>query len=95
MELIGGWTVSYLARWLRDWLRRNPLPAQDQLTIKNLTITGKLTTPDLVKKGDTSYSDSGATVVHSAGKFTGGIGSTSYTIGDVVQAMKLAGMLPK
>lgn len=43
--------------------------------------------------GDTNYSDSGATTVHSAGTFTGGVGSTAYTIGDVVKALKNYGLL--
>lgn len=43
--------------------------------------------------GATGYADSGATVVHSAGTFTGGSGSTAYTIGDIVLALKNYGLL--
>lgn len=43
--------------------------------------------------GDTTYADSGATVVHSAGTFTGGTGATGYTIGDIVKALKNYGLL--
>lgn len=41
----------------------------------------------------TGYSDSGATTVHSAGTFTGNTGSTAYTIGDIVRALKLTGIM--
>jgi hypothetical protein len=43
--------------------------------------------------GATGYSDSGATVVHSAGTFTGGVGSTAYTIGDLVKILKNIGLI--
>jgi hypothetical protein len=43
--------------------------------------------------GASGYADSGATVVHSAGTFTGGVGATAYTIGDIVKALKNYGLL--
>lgn len=42
--------------------------------------------------GDLSYTDSGAQVVHTAGTFIG-IGSTRYTIGDLVIALKQLGLI--
>lgn len=43
--------------------------------------------------GALGYADSGAVVVHSAGTFTGGVGASAYTIGDIVLAMKNYGLL--
>ena len=48
---IGSWSSTYLTKFLNDWLRRNPLPAQDQLTISKLTVSGSLTVD-----GDVSWS---------------------------------------
>jgi hypothetical protein len=42
---------------------------------------------------NTAYTDNGAVAVHTAGTFTGGVGSTGYTIGDVVKALKNYGLL--
>lgn len=42
--------------------------------------------------GNTNYTDAGATVMHSAGTSTGGLGSTAYTFADIVRGLKQAGI---
>lgn len=51
-------------------------------------------TPPAVTPGQTSGYTAGATVAHVDGNFTGGVGSTSYTLGAVVQLLKLRGAIP-
>lgn len=52
---IGAWSSTYLTKFLNDWLRRNPLPAQDQLTIKKLTVSASASAPT-PNPGDSSTS---------------------------------------
>lgn len=87
---IGSWTPSYLTRFLNDWLRRNPLPAQDQLTIKKLTVSGSAKVPAPVS-GDNSNNAATTAFVQAAvnaaiGGLTTGVSSVFGRAGAVVAA---------
>lgn len=47
-----------------------------------------------VTTGQTSGYTAGTTAAHTDGTFTGGIGTTAYTIGDLVRFLKVNGIIP-
>lgn len=51
-------------------------------------------TPPKVTTGQTAGYTAGATACHVEGTFTGGLGSTAYTVGDLVKFLKQNGSIP-
>jgi microcystin-dependent protein len=86
---IGNWTSTYLTKFLNDWLRRNPLPAQDQLTIKKLTVTGDLEVDGTFTALSEQATPSGAVM-----QFAGSVAPSGWLLADgsAVSRLKYASL---